>query len=149
MSTPPGSSGVAAEEVPPESVKKAEEFIEAEEGAANKLEGWLGAFLVAAAFAMSAFHLYTAYAIVPTQTLRPVLRASVVDCVFEDWKGGGYKIISFFAKRARGAVARWAIRQRVQRVDALTGFDADGYRHDPAASEPGRLVFRRRIVGTP
>jgi len=72
VSTPPGTPGVAAEEVPPESVRKAEEFIEAEEGAANKLEGWLGAFLVAAAFAMSAFHLYTAYAIVPTQTLRPV-----------------------------------------------------------------------------
>ena len=51
---------------------KAEEFIEAEEGAANKLKGWLGAFVVVVAFVMSVFHLYTAYAIVPTQTLRPV-----------------------------------------------------------------------------
>ena len=51
---------------------KAEEFIEAEEGAANKLKGWLGVFVTAVAFVMSAFHLYTAYAIVPTQTLRPV-----------------------------------------------------------------------------
>ena len=51
---------------------KAEEFIEAEEGAANKLKGWLGIFVVAVAFVMSVFHLYTAYAIVPTQTLRPV-----------------------------------------------------------------------------
>jgi TRAP transporter 4TM/12TM fusion protein len=51
---------------------KAEEFIEAEEGAANKPKGWLAVFVVAVAFAMSAFHLYTAYAIVPTQTLRPV-----------------------------------------------------------------------------
>ena len=51
---------------------KAEEFIEAEEGAANKLRGWLNIFVVATAFAMSAFHLYTAYGIVPTQTLRPV-----------------------------------------------------------------------------
>ncbi len=55
-----------------EALHKAEEFIEAEEGAANKLQGWLGAFVVAVAFVMSAFHLYTAYAIVPTQTLRPV-----------------------------------------------------------------------------
>ncbi|MFZ2649539.1 MAG: TRAP transporter permease [Burkholderiaceae bacterium] len=55
-----------------EALHKAEEFIEAEEGAANKLEGWLGIFVIAVAFAMSVFHLYTAYAIVPTQTLRPI-----------------------------------------------------------------------------
>lgn len=51
---------------------KAEEFIEAEEGAANKLKGWLAVFVTLTAFVMSVFHLYTAYAIVPTQTLRPV-----------------------------------------------------------------------------
>ncbi len=55
-----------------EKLKKAEEFIEAEEGAANKFSGWLAAFLTFAAVVMSVFHLYTAYAIVPTQTLRPV-----------------------------------------------------------------------------
>ena len=55
-----------------EALHKAEEFIEAEEGAANKLKGVLGALVVAAAVVMSLFHLYTAYAIVPTQTLRPV-----------------------------------------------------------------------------
>jgi TRAP transporter 4TM/12TM fusion protein len=65
--TPPGPPVVSAE-----ALHKAEEFIEAEEGAANKLQGWLGAFVIAVAFVMSAFHLYTAYAIVPTQTLRPV-----------------------------------------------------------------------------
>ena len=61
-----------AHTVSDEALHKAEEFIEAEEGAANKLKGWLKVFVVAAAVAMSAFHLYTAYAIVPTQTLRPV-----------------------------------------------------------------------------
>ncbi len=66
-SQPPGNAQVSAE-----ALTKAEEFIEAEEGAANKLKGWLGAFVVGVAFVMSAFHLYTAYAIVPTQTLRPV-----------------------------------------------------------------------------
>ncbi len=55
-----------------ESLLKAEEFIEAEEGAANKLKGWLGIFVTAVAFLMSVFHLYTAYGIVPTYTLRPV-----------------------------------------------------------------------------
>jgi len=51
---------------------KAEQFIEAEEGAANKLKGWLNIFVVAVAFVMSVFHLYTAYGIVPTQSLRPI-----------------------------------------------------------------------------
>jgi TRAP transporter 4TM/12TM fusion protein len=55
-----------------ESLKKAEEYIEEEEGASNKLRGWLGVFVTATAMVMSVFHLYTAYAIVPTQTLRPV-----------------------------------------------------------------------------
>ena len=59
-------------QVSDEALLKAEEFIEAEEGAANKLKGWLKVFIVAVAVVMSAFHLYTAYAIVPTQTLRPV-----------------------------------------------------------------------------
>jgi TRAP transporter 4TM/12TM fusion protein len=55
-----------------DALSKAEEFIEAEEGAANKLKGGLAVFLTLLAFSMSVFHLYTAYAIVPTQTLRPV-----------------------------------------------------------------------------
>ncbi len=55
-----------------EALKRAEEYIEEEEGAANKLRGPLGVFVTAVAVVMSVFHLYTAYAIVPTQTLRPV-----------------------------------------------------------------------------
>ena len=69
---PPNSPDADAVVVSDEALHRAEEFIEAEEGAANKLRGWLGGFVVAVAFAMSAFHLYTAYAIVPTQTLRPI-----------------------------------------------------------------------------
>jgi len=75
---------------------------------------------------------------------RPALGVPVVDCVFEDWKGGQYKIISFFAKRARGLMARWAITHRVRSTKALQAFDADGYAFDAAASAPQRLVFRRR-----
>jgi TRAP transporter 4TM/12TM fusion protein len=69
---PPGTAGAPDAVVSDDARHKAEEFIEAEEGAANKLTGWLGVFVVAVACVMSAFHLYTAYAIVPTQTLRPV-----------------------------------------------------------------------------
>src|SRR5438477_994285 len=55
-----------------EALKKAEQFIEAEEGASNKLPGPLGIFVSVTAVVMSLFHLYSAYAIVPTQVLRPV-----------------------------------------------------------------------------
>jgi hypothetical protein len=83
---------------------------------------------------------------------RKALQARVVECVFEDWKAdakgaGQYKIISFFAKRARGAMVRWAIQHRVRSVKALQGFDADGYAFDKAASAADRLVFRRRQDG--
>lgn len=58
--------------------RKTEEFIEAEEGAAHKMTGWTAHFLVALAVIMSLFHLYAAYSIVPTQTLRPVHVAMVM-----------------------------------------------------------------------
>ncbi|WP_137894828.1 peroxide stress protein YaaA [Ramlibacter sp. 2FC] len=75
---------------------------------------------------------------------RKRLRARVIECVFEDWKGGKYKIISFHAKRARGLMARYAIQHRVTTPSKLEGFDLEGYAFDTAASEPDRLVFRRR-----
>jgi hypothetical protein len=75
----------------------------------------------------------------------PALGARVVDCVFEDYKGGKYKIISFHAKRARGPMARYCTVQRVQSVADLTGFADEGYAYDPLASTPDRLVFRRRV----
>lgn len=77
--------------------------------------------------------------------LRPALQARVVHCQFEDWKGQGYKIISFFAKRARGAFARWAVQQRLTDPSALGGFAADGYALAPEISDAQRLVFRRRL----
>jgi cytoplasmic iron level regulating protein YaaA (DUF328/UPF0246 family) len=77
---------------------------------------------------------------------RPALTARVVQCVFEDWKAGQYKLISFFAKRARGLMARWATVHRVRSVAALQAFDADGYAFDAAASSADRLVFRRRVA---
>jgi uncharacterized protein len=76
--------------------------------------------------------------------LRPALRARVVDCVFEEGKGGGYKIISFFAKKARGLMARHLILQRARTPKALESFDAEGYAWDAEASSPERYVFRRR-----
>ena len=71
------------------------------------------------------------------------LKARVVDCVFEEYRGGQYKIISFMAKRARGLMARYAVTQRLLTPTGLQGFDAEGYAFDAAASAPERLVFRR------
>jgi len=76
---------------------------------------------------------------------RKALKARVVECVFEDWKAGQWKVISFHAKRARGLMARYAIQHRAQSPNDLLGFDSEGYAHDAAASTSDRLVFRRRI----
>ncbi|NML48003.1 peroxide stress protein YaaA [Ramlibacter sp. G-1-2-2] len=75
---------------------------------------------------------------------RGALKARVIDCVFEEWKPGGWKIVSFFAKKARGLMARYAITQRIETPRRLEAFDLEGYAFDAAASEPDRLVFRRR-----
>ncbi len=77
--------------------------------------------------------------------LRPALRARVVDCVFEEGKGHGWKVISFFAKKARGLMARHAIRTRARSPQALEGFSAEGYTLAREVSQPDRLVFRRRV----
>ncbi|QJC55629.1 hypothetical protein HC248_00911 [Polaromonas vacuolata] len=77
---------------------------------------------------------------------RKALKARVVNCVFEDYKGGKYKIISFHAKRARGLMLRYAIENKLTSVDALEGFDAESYSFESEASTPDRLVFRRRLV---
>jgi uncharacterized protein len=72
------------------------------------------------------------------------LKARVVECVFEEGRGGGvYKVISFMAKRARGLMARSIIEHRWVRVEQLQGFAAEGYAWAPEQSSAGRLVFRR------
>ena len=75
---------------------------------------------------------------------RKALKARVIDCVFEDYKSDQYKVISFFAKRARGLMARYAAQHRISRPAQLEGFDLEGYAFAPTASSPDRLVFRRK-----
>jgi cytoplasmic iron level regulating protein YaaA (DUF328/UPF0246 family) len=76
-----------------------------------------------------------------------VLKARVIECVFEDYKGGKYKVISFFAKRARGLLARYAIQKQIKNPEKLKEFDAEGYGFVAAASDENRWVFRRRQQG--
>ena len=81
-----------------EALQRAEQYVEEEEGAANKLKGWLGGFVRLVAFVMAAFHLYSAYAIVPTQVLRPVHVAFVLFLCF---------LVFPVAKRFRHRVMWW------------------------------------------
>ncbi len=75
---------------------------------------------------------------------KKVLKARIVECVFEDYKGGKYKVISFFAKRARGLLARYAIQKQIKDPEKLKTFNAEGYAFVPNESKPDRWVFRRR-----
>lgn len=72
------------------------------------------------------------------------LKARVVECVFEEWKGDRYKIVSFYAKRARGLLARWAVLHKAATPKALEKFDLEGYGFDAQVSSAERLVFRRK-----
>ena len=63
--------------------------------------------------------------------------------MFLDEKNGNYKIISFFAKRARGSMASWIVQNRVKSAKALTGFDGMGYRYDPDRSTTEAPTFIR------
>ncbi len=70
----------------------------------------------------------------------------VIQPVFEDWKSGKYKIISFYAKRARGLMTRYAVLNRLTEPEGLKEFDYDGYAFEPSISDEKRWVFRRRLA---
>ncbi len=74
------------------------------------------------------------------------LKARVVECVFEDYKNGQYKIISFFAKQARGLMARYIVQKRLDTPAQLKKFNSAGYAFAPEVSCADRLVFRRKIA---
>lgn len=74
-----------------------------------------------------------------------LLNVPVITPVFEDWKGGKYKIISFFAKRARGMMARYAAVKGIADPEKLKRFDVDGYAFDKKVSSEKEWVFRRRV----
>jgi cytoplasmic iron level regulating protein YaaA (DUF328/UPF0246 family) len=80
------------------------------------------------------------------RVVRPaLLGAPVITPVFEEWKDTDYKVIGFFAKRARGAMTRYAAQHGVTQAEALKDFDVDGYRFAPAASDATTWRFRRKV----
>ena len=73
-----------------------------------------------------------------------LLDVPVITPVFEDWKNGKYKIISFYAKRARGMMARYAIENGITDPQDLKAFDIDGYGFVPDESTERSWLFRRK-----
>lgn len=71
------------------------------------------------------------------------LDARIVTPVFQDEKNGKYKIISFYAKKARGLMAAWILQNKVYDVDGLSDFNVAGYRFSAKDSQGDTLVFRR------
>jgi len=71
------------------------------------------------------------------------LGADIITPVFRDLKRGRYRVISFFAKRARGQMARFIIDNELNEPEGLKGFRADGYRFNRAQSSARELVFTR------
>jgi len=69
--------------------------------------------------------------------------ARIITPTFKDLKNGRYKFISFFAKKARGLMAAYLIKNRVSTLKALKAFDWQGYRFSPAESSANDWVFLR------
>lgn len=77
---------------------------------------------------------------------RGALDARIIEPVFKQEKNGEYKVISFFAKRARGMMADFIVRERITEPADLTGFSLGGYYYDEDESTPDRPVFKRDAV---
>lgn len=67
----------------------------------------------------------------------------VINVEFKDFKGGVYKIISFYAKKARGLMARYIIENQITEPEMLRGFDYEGYYYDSEASTENHYAFKR------
>lgn len=71
------------------------------------------------------------------------LSGTLISPVFKDWKNGQYKIISFYAKKARGLMSRYLIQNRIDSVEGLLTFDLEGYYFSAEHSSPEAPVFLR------
>jgi cytoplasmic iron level regulating protein YaaA (DUF328/UPF0246 family) len=76
-----------------------------------------------------------------------LLKANIITPVFKDLKNGQYKIISFYAKKARGMMASWIIRQQLKLPDSVREFGEAGYYFSAEQSTPGEWVFLRDAPG--
>lgn len=73
-----------------------------------------------------------------------LLQAEVITPAFKDWKNGQYKMISFFAKKARGLMARYIIENEITDIEQLKAFDIAGYQYSSDLSKGNDWVFTRK-----
>ena len=73
--------------------------------------------------------------------------ANLVSPVFKDYKNGDFKVISFFAKKARGAMSDYIVRHRINEPDGLKAFKSFGYRFNPNFTKDDCWVFTRKDSG--
>ncbi len=71
------------------------------------------------------------------------LNARIITPIFKDWKNGQYKMISFYAKKARGLMSRYIIDRQINTPEKIQKFDSDGYRFSPEMSQGDDWVFIR------
>ena len=71
------------------------------------------------------------------------LGAEIVTPQFKEGKNGQYKMISFFAKKARGLMTRFIIENNIEKAEELQAFDLEGYVFNPRLSKPGKPLFTR------
>lgn len=71
--------------------------------------------------------------------------ARIIDVEFKDFKGDKYKIISFYAKKARGLMSRYIIENGITNPGDLKGFDYKGYYFDESESSENKLAFKRDV----
>ena len=72
------------------------------------------------------------------------LNLPIINPVFKDYKNGKYKIISFFAKKARGSMTRFIVQNKIKTPRDLEYFDLDGYNYSESDSEENTPVFLRK-----
>ena len=72
-----------------------------------------------------------------------LLKGEIITPVFKDWKNGRYKIISFYAKKARGMMTAYLIKNKIENIDAVTDFAEGGYSYNAGLSNNKNLIFTR------
>jgi cytoplasmic iron level regulating protein YaaA (DUF328/UPF0246 family) len=74
------------------------------------------------------------------------LNAEIITPAFKDWKNDQYKMISFFAKKARGLMARYIIQNQLTSIEQLKSFDLGGYQYNESLSKGNDWVFTRKEI---
>ncbi len=72
------------------------------------------------------------------------LEAEIITPQFKDWSNGQYRVLSFFAKKARGQMVSYIVKNRLKSPEKLKEFDVEGYRYDESESTDVKLVFKRK-----